>query len=121
MPGRNCYVAPPDDQHLRLCFAMLDEDKLEQGIAHLSEALAAAKNAASSLSWGRVSKPPPTRNYSLKYSPSTPGALARPHLGNLLPPRVVRHALVNRQDEFVVAEHRATRVTCNPYGLLVIT
>jgi DNA-binding transcriptional MocR family regulator len=42
MPGRNCYVAPPDDQHLRLCFAMLDEDALEQSIARLSEALETA-------------------------------------------------------------------------------
>lgn len=42
MPGRNCYVSPPNDQHLRLCFAMQEEDALEQGIARLSAALEAA-------------------------------------------------------------------------------
>jgi DNA-binding transcriptional MocR family regulator len=39
MPGRNCYIAPHDDRHLRLCFAMQEPDVLEAGIARLSEAL----------------------------------------------------------------------------------
>ena len=37
--GRNCYVNPPDDRHLRLCFAMLEDDALGEGIARLSDAL----------------------------------------------------------------------------------
>lgn len=44
MPGRNCYINPPDDRHLRLCFAMQEEDVLEAGVARLSEALNAAAN-----------------------------------------------------------------------------
>jgi DNA-binding transcriptional MocR family regulator len=43
--GRDCYVTPPDDRHLRLCFALLDDDALEEGIARLSESLQAAMKA----------------------------------------------------------------------------
>ncbi len=39
MPGRSCYVQSPTDQYMRLCFAMLDDEPLEQGIARLSDAL----------------------------------------------------------------------------------
>jgi 2-aminoadipate transaminase len=44
MPGRNCYIAPHDDRHLRLCFAMQEPDVLEAGVVALSEALNAAAN-----------------------------------------------------------------------------
>lgn len=47
MPGRNCYVQPPDDQSMRLCFAMLDDELLEQGIARLGDALHAAAQSIS--------------------------------------------------------------------------
>ncbi len=40
--GKNCYVNPPDDQALRLCFAMLEDDKLEEATARLCDALNAA-------------------------------------------------------------------------------
>jgi DNA-binding transcriptional MocR family regulator len=43
MAGRDSYVAAPDDQTIRLCFAMIDEDALEQGLIRLCEALAAAR------------------------------------------------------------------------------
>ncbi|HVU13283.1 MAG TPA: PLP-dependent aminotransferase family protein [Phototrophicaceae bacterium] len=43
--GRESYVNPPDDQHLRLCFALLDDDLLDEGIARLGEALHAAKKS----------------------------------------------------------------------------
>ncbi len=46
MPGRDCYVAPPDDQSMRLCFAMLDDAPLEQGLMLLCEALKEAKAQA---------------------------------------------------------------------------
>jgi DNA-binding transcriptional MocR family regulator len=42
MAGRDSYVAPPDDQHVRLCFAMLDEDMLDPAIARFCDALHAA-------------------------------------------------------------------------------
>lgn len=40
--GSDCYVNPPHDRALRLCFAMLDDALIEPGIAALSEALTAA-------------------------------------------------------------------------------
>lgn len=43
MAGRDSYVAAPDDQTIRLCFAMIDEDALEQGLIRLCEALEAAR------------------------------------------------------------------------------
>ncbi len=43
MPGRDSYVLPPDDQHIRVCFAMLEESALEQGLIRLCEALHAAR------------------------------------------------------------------------------
>lgn len=39
MPGRNCYIAPHDDRHMRLCFAMQQPEVLEAGIVRLCEAL----------------------------------------------------------------------------------
>ena len=42
MPRNLLRRCPPNDQHLRLCFAMQEEDALEQGIVRLSEALEAA-------------------------------------------------------------------------------
>jgi 2-aminoadipate transaminase len=44
MPGRNCYIAPKDDRHLRLCFAMQEPDVLEAGVRTLSEVLNEAAN-----------------------------------------------------------------------------
>jgi 2-aminoadipate transaminase len=46
MPGRDCYVQPPDDQHMRLCFAMLEDEALEQGIVRLCDALHEAEKRA---------------------------------------------------------------------------
>ncbi len=43
--GRDAYVAPPDDRHLRICFAMLPEDAIEQGIARLCDVLREAMKA----------------------------------------------------------------------------
>lgn len=43
--GRDAYVTPPDDRHLRLCFAMLPEAAVEQGIARLCDALQVAMKA----------------------------------------------------------------------------
>lgn len=43
MAGRDSYVAAPDDQTIRLCFAMIDEGALEQGLVRLCEALEAAR------------------------------------------------------------------------------
>ncbi|MBI1256525.1 MAG: aminotransferase class I/II-fold pyridoxal phosphate-dependent enzyme [Chloroflexi bacterium] len=43
MPGRNCYIKPPDDRHLRLCFAKMEDDVLVEGIARLSAALNEAR------------------------------------------------------------------------------
>ena len=43
--GRGCYVNPPDDRHLRLCFALLDDEALEEAVARLSDSLQAAMRA----------------------------------------------------------------------------
>ena len=44
MAGRNCYIDPHDDRHLRLCFAKMEDDVLVEGIARLSEVLNEANN-----------------------------------------------------------------------------
>ncbi len=41
--GSDCYVNPPHDRDLRLCFAMLDDDLIEPGIVELCAALEAAR------------------------------------------------------------------------------
>jgi DNA-binding transcriptional MocR family regulator len=43
MAGRNCYIDPHDDRHLRLCFAKMEEAVLTEGIARLSNALNEAR------------------------------------------------------------------------------
>ncbi len=40
--GRSSYVTPPDDRHLRLCFAMLEPDALDEAVARLCAAMRAA-------------------------------------------------------------------------------
>ena len=41
--GSDCYVNPPHDRSLRLCFAMIDDDLIEPGIVELCAALEAAR------------------------------------------------------------------------------
>lgn len=40
--GRGCYVTAPHDRDLRLCFAMLDDDALEEAMVRLCDAMNAA-------------------------------------------------------------------------------
>lgn len=39
MPGSACFVDGQTDHHLRLCFAMLEEDQVESGVAALGKCL----------------------------------------------------------------------------------